>query len=189
MKARKFLWVTFQITFLLLIKNYWYVRAKNDGWDRYGGISFDVQSREILWKPVGLQGYGRMRGDKNRRRRSSSNIMWRGCATPVSRGCLLLLPVVATIRSKISEPRRVCISSQASYCERGYKDVYYEGREKREQTNRPPRCYSKYLQLYQACNSLNYVKCALFPDSITFIAQDIKSPYFAIKSFLKTFQI
>jgi len=36
-----------------------------------------------------------------------------GCTTLMSRGCLLLQPVVATIRSGISEPRKVGISSRA----------------------------------------------------------------------------
>lgn len=45
-----------------------------------------------------------------------------GYSTLMSRGCLLLQPVVATIRSGISEPREVGISSQAQSCERSSKE-------------------------------------------------------------------
>lgn len=108
-----------------------------------------------------------------------SNIMWRGCATPMSRGCLLLLPVVATIRSKISEPRKVGISSQASSCGTGNKDVCWW---RKGSVRKYPRCYSKYLKLSQACNSLDDVKCVLFSQNLTFMSQDIKSSSFSTKS-------
>jgi len=79
-----------------------------------------------------------------------------GCTTLMSRGCLLLPPVVATIRSGISEPRKVCISSRAPSCERSSKE---EGSEIKETEERDgggfPRCCWKYRKVTQACNSLN----------------------------------
>jgi hypothetical protein len=50
----------------------------------------------------------------------------------MSRGCLLLLPVVATIRSEISEPREVGISSPASSFERTKKERAKRKKEKRK---------------------------------------------------------
>lgn len=141
-----FMSYTFRITFMLLIKkNYWYTRAKNDGRSRYANFTFDVQSSEILWKPSGFKGMGEWD--------ESSNIMWRRCTTPMSRGCLLLLPVVAAIRSEISELRKVGISSPAPTSERTDK----EGRAKWKTVEIP-----EYRKPTQACNSLNNVKCVLF---------------------------
>lgn len=93
----------------------------------------------------------------------------------MSRGRLLLLPVVATIRSKISEPRKVGISSQASSCERVNKDVYWR---RKGSVRQYPHCYSKYLKFSQACNGLNNVKRVLFLQNLTFHVSGYKESFF-----------